>query len=168
MQPAMSSFTDILLVSPLADGKTWVTQRPFGYNVGAEGSTDRVDVPIGFRTDFATVPRLLWVILPKWGRYGNATVIHDYLYWVQERPRPEADRILLEAMGVLAVHPVVKYTMYWGVRLFGWLAWYCNKRDRAEGLNRVGPVIALKSVEVGPKRKGALAHLVAQTFGRTR
>ncbi len=164
----MSSFTDILLVSPLADGKTWVIQHPFGYYVGAEGSSDRIEVPVGFRTDFATVPRLLWVILPKWGRYGNATVIHDYLYWMQEHPRLEADRILLEAMGVLGVRSVVKYTMYWGVRAFGWLAWYCNTRDRVEGLNRVGPVIALKSVAVPPKRKGVLRHLVTQAFGQTR
>ncbi len=162
----MSSFTDILLVSPLADGKTWVIQRPFGYDVGAEGSSDRIEVPVGFRTDFATVPRLFWAIFPKWGKYGNATVIHDYLYWMQERPRREADRILLEAMGVLAVHPVVKYAIYWGVRAFGWLAWYCNKRDRVEGLDRVDRVMPVKAVEAAPKRKGALAHLVTQTLRR--
>ncbi len=108
----MSSFTDVLLVSPLADGKTWVIQRPFRYDVGAEGSSDTIAVPVGFRTDFATVPRLLWVVLPKWGRYGNATVIHDYLYWMQERTRREADCIFLEAMGVLGVGPIVKYAMY--------------------------------------------------------
>jgi hypothetical protein len=162
----MSNFTDILLVSPLADGKTWVIQRPFGYDVGAEGSSDTIDVPVGFRTDFATVPRLLWVVLPKWGKYGNAAVIHDYLYWTQARPREETDLIFFEAMGVLGVRPVVKYAMYWGVRAFGWIAWYCNARDRIEGVNRVGPVVAVKSVEGGPKRKGALAHLVTQVLRR--
>lgn len=76
----MSRFTDVLVVSPLADGKTWVILRDFGYDVGAEDSGDHIDVAIGFQTDFATIPRLFWVILPKWGRYGNATVIHDWLY----------------------------------------------------------------------------------------
>src|SRR5438046_8797712 len=61
--------------------------RDFGYEVGAEGSGDRVDVAIGFQTDFATVPRPLWIVLPKWGRYGNAAVLHDWLYWKQDRPR---------------------------------------------------------------------------------
>ena len=69
----MSQFTDVLVVSPLADGKTWVIVRDFGYDVGAENSGDHIDVAIGFKTDFATIPRLFWVILPKWGRYGNAT-----------------------------------------------------------------------------------------------
>src|SRR2546425_53495 len=93
----MSRFTDVLLVSPLADGSTWVIMRDFGYDVGAEASGDHIDVAVGFQTDFATIPRPFWIILPKWGRYGNATVIHDWLYWRQARPRPQADAILLEA-----------------------------------------------------------------------
>jgi len=28
----MSRFTDVLVVSPLADGKTWVILRDFGYD----------------------------------------------------------------------------------------------------------------------------------------
>src|SRR5256885_7105310 len=88
----VSRFTEILLVSPLADGNTWVIMRDFGYEVGAEGSGDRVDVAIGFQTDFATVPRPLWIVLPKWGRYGNAAVIHDWLYWEQDRPGATVDR----------------------------------------------------------------------------
>jgi hypothetical protein len=105
----MSRFTDALVVSPLADGKTWVIVRDFGYDVGAEDSGDHIGVAIGFQTDFATIPRPFWIILPKWGRYGNATVIHDWLYWLQTRPRREADAILLEAMDVLGVTPLVKY-----------------------------------------------------------
>jgi hypothetical protein len=75
----MSRFTDALVVTPLADGKTWVVLRDFGYDVGTEDSGDRVNVEIGFQTDFATIPRFLWVVLPRWGRYGNASVIHDPL-----------------------------------------------------------------------------------------
>jgi len=51
----MSGFTDILLLSPLADGKPWVIQHPFGSYPGVEGSSDRIEVPVGLRTDFATV-----------------------------------------------------------------------------------------------------------------
>ncbi len=63
----MSQFTEALVVSPLADGKTWVVVRPFGYDRSVEGSGDRIQVEIGFMTDFASVPRPLWVILPKGG-----------------------------------------------------------------------------------------------------
>jgi hypothetical protein len=61
----MSRFTSILLVSPLADGKTWVLMRTFGYDVGAEGSRDQITVPVGFATDFASLPRPFWAILPQ-------------------------------------------------------------------------------------------------------
>ncbi|MBN2586411.1 MAG: hypothetical protein JXA64_09465 [Candidatus Fermentibacteraceae bacterium] len=40
----MSLFTRSLVVSPLSDGRTWVILRPFGYDVGREGSGDRVRV----------------------------------------------------------------------------------------------------------------------------
>ena len=89
----MSRFTEALVVTPLADGNTWVIVRPFGYDVEREGSGDRIDVRVGFMTDFASIPRLFWIALPKWGKYGNAAVIHDWLYWTQRRSRPSSDRI---------------------------------------------------------------------------
>ena len=48
---------------------------------------ERIEVAEGFETDFASVPRLLWVVLPKWGKYGNAAMVHDWLYWKQDRSR---------------------------------------------------------------------------------
>jgi len=161
----MSRFTDVLVVSPLADGKTWVIVRDFWYDVGAENSGDHIDVAIGFQTDFATIPRLFWAILPKWGRYGNATVIHDWLYWVQTRPRREADAILLEAMGVLGVTSLVKVAMYWAVRLFGGLAWYRNQADKADGFDRVLPGVRVKSV-VESQRKGTLRQVAGYALRR--
>jgi hypothetical protein len=144
----MSRFTSILLVSPLADGRTWVIRSDFGYDVGVEGSGDTIDVPIGFRTDFASVPRLFWMVLPPWGKYGNAAVIHDYLYWVQTRPRPAADAILLEAMGVLEVSAWQKYPMYWAVRCFGWWIWWRNRVRKSLGFDKLNQALPVKSIEV--------------------
>ncbi|MBI4777582.1 DUF1353 domain-containing protein [Candidatus Desantisbacteria bacterium] len=142
----MSRFTAILLVSPLADGKTWVIRSEFGYDIGVERSRNQIDVPIGFKTDFASVPRLFWVLLPRWGKYGNAAVIHDYLYWSQEKSRRESDNIFLEAMGVLQVSTLQKNLMYWAVRWFGWWAW--NNRRRHRGIQWVASTMPQKSVEV--------------------
>ncbi len=161
----MSRFTDVLLVSPLADGSTWVIMRDFGYDVGAEASGDHIEVAVGFQTDFATIPRPFWIILPKWGRYGNATVIHDWLYWTQARPRPQADAIFLEAMGVLGVSGAVKYTLYWAVRLFGGLAWYRNAADRAAGFDRVLPDVHLRAV-VRSERRGMLRRVAGHAWRR--
>ena len=139
----MSSFTSPLVISPLPDGRKWRLFCQFGYDVGKKGSGDRITVPAGFVTDFASSPRPIWFIIPPWGKYGKAAIIHDYLYqflkWMLEQPqykplfdhfdyartnpRKFADDIFREAMEVLGVEMWRIFLMYWGVRLFGWLAW---------------------------------------------
>ncbi len=163
----MSRFTSILLLSPLADSQTRVLMREFGYDVGAEGRQDQITVPVGFETDFASVPRPFWAILPKWGKYGNAAVIHDWLYWEQERPRPAADAVLLEGMVVLGVSAVVRQTIYTAVRLFGWLAWYRNQADRVDGYERVLATLPTKATTT-TQRRGQYVQLIRHLLGRTR
>jgi len=144
----MSRFTEILLVSPLADGKSWVIKKDFGYDVGEEGSGDTINVPIGFMTDFASVPRPLWWLLPKWGKYGNAAVIHDYCYWEQSRSRKESDLIFREAMQVLEVSNWKILLMYCAVRLGGGLAWLGNSQRKKAGMkDKVTQILPVKSVE---------------------
>jgi hypothetical protein len=157
----MSQFTEILLVSPMADGNTWIVMRPFGYAVGAEDSGDHIEVPVGFQTDFTSVPRLFWAILPKWGRYGNGAVIHDWLYWEQKRTREQADAIFFESMGVLGVGRVTRFPVYWAVRAFGWLAWYRNGADRAAGFDRV-----LRDVQLKATARSARPGLMRRLAGR--
>ena len=41
----MSRFTEILTVSPLPDGRSWVLREPFGYDVGHENSGETIEVP---------------------------------------------------------------------------------------------------------------------------
>ena len=60
----MNSFASILLVSPLADGSTWVVMRDFDFQPAAQPAA-RAEA--GFQTDFASIPRPFWVFLPKWG-----------------------------------------------------------------------------------------------------
>lgn len=119
----MSSFTDPLIVSPLPDGRNWVLVEEFDYDVGAEGSGDTVHVPAGFVTDFASVPQFLWSILPYWGKYGKAAVVHDYLYSTHQKTKQETDRVFLEAMLVEGTPKSKAEIMYWAVRLFGFWAW---------------------------------------------
>jgi hypothetical protein len=161
----MSVFTEPLLVSPLTDGRTWVVMRPFGYDVGAEGSGDRVEVAVGFMTDFASAPRPLWIVLPKWGKYGNASVIHDWLYWTQERSRCEADRIFLEGMRVLQVGRATRGAIYAAVRVFGWLAWLRNRADRLAGDTRVTAAWELEAGMTSP-RAGQAGQLLRYALGR--
>ncbi len=133
----MSRFTNILTVSPFADGKTWYLCDDFGYEIGAEGSGKVIDVPAGFATDFASIPVLFCALLPKWQKYGNAAVIHDFLYYEQTTARKYADDILWEAMGVLNVPRWKKVVIYLGVRWGGWWAWFQNGRKRKKGRSKI-------------------------------
>lgn len=126
----MSRFTEPLVVTPRPDGRTWIVLSDFGYEIGNEGSNDVINVGIGFQTDFASIPRLLWAFLPRWGKYGNAAVIHDWLYWYQPRDRREADRIFLEGMEVLEVSAWKRNVIYYAVRAFGGIAWRSNRIRR--------------------------------------
>ena len=126
----MSRFTESLVVTPLPDGKTWIILNEFGYEIGEEGSGDVINVPIGTYTDFASIPRSLWAVFPRWGKYGNAAVIHDWMYWNQSRSRKEADDIFLEGMEVLGVPNWKRKTIYRAVRVFGGFAWRSNQRKQ--------------------------------------
>lgn len=118
------------------DGREWKVITPFEYCLGAPNGPERLYVHPNFITDFASIPRILWAILPPTGAYGKAAVLHDWLYrghfissvtaagfgW--RRPtRAEADHILLEAMQVLGVDWLTRYTIYAGVRIGGWMTW---------------------------------------------
>ena len=138
----MSSFTESLIVSPLSDGKTWVLQRSFGYYLKEEGG-ETVTVVSGFMTDFASIPRIFWIILPKWGKYGNAAVVHDWNYWIQTRTRKESDDLMNDGMKVLKVPGWQRLFIYGAVRTFGWFAWVRNKWDREAGFIRVDPKVSL-------------------------
>ena len=103
------------------NAKEWELLEELEYHVGSKDSQDIIRVPKGFVTDFASIPKPLWPILPPFGRYSPAAVIHDYLYSTKERKRKEDDKIFLEAMKVMKVKWWVRQAMYRSVRLFGWI-----------------------------------------------
>lgn len=126
----MSAFTKPLLVSPLGDGRRWELRDDLSYDVGYEGSPERIAVPAGFITDFASIPRLFWpVIGHPMGRYAQAAVIHDWMY-ADDYDRSYADSVFLEAMGVLGVGWVRRHIMWLAVRLFGWLAYQTHRKEK--------------------------------------
>ncbi len=143
----MSRFTKILRVSPLPDGRNWIILDDFGYDVGSEGSGETIDVPIGFITDFASVPRVFWWFTPKWGKYGNAAVIHDFCYWDQRYGRKRSDEIFREAMKVLKVGKVKTLLLYCAVKWFGCMAWRANRKRKEKGMERILTELPTKASE---------------------
>lgn len=76
-------------------------------------------VPAGFQTDFASIPRIFWNILPPIGPYAQAAIVHDYLYRTGLVTRKEADLTFLQIMKTDGVSFFVRHLMYYAVRIFG-------------------------------------------------
>lgn len=128
-----SRFLSPLRVEELTptSGRFWETSRfkllePLAAEV--VGFNDTVVVPVGFVTDFASVPRLPLAYFLAGGVGDSAAVVHDWLYYVQMTTRREADRALYELLRARLVHMWRAYAMWLAVRLFGWTCW--RRRDK--------------------------------------
>lgn len=105
----------------------WVVTKPFSFYIGDKHSGRWVHVPIGFMTDGASVPRMLWSFIPPWGVYGQAVILHDFLceylsITVDGLPaditRQYADELFDEAMKVLRVPDQLRETIFNGVSAY--------------------------------------------------
>ena len=141
----MKSFEDILEVSPLGDGKNWILRGGFYYvyrNI-KEGRDYKIEVPLKFMTDYASIPWLFWWFDRPWGNHGMAAVIHDWLYWEQKIPgwnnfeRKHADEIFLKCMLESNVNKCRARIMYWAVKYCGKGAWNGNRKKKEQKWNRV-------------------------------
>jgi hypothetical protein len=112
--------------------------EPLEYRVGSENSLEVITVPIGFETDFASIPWGLWNLFPPLGPWARPAIIHDFLYATHgsgifgtrrtitrtdNYTRPEADGIFREAMGVVGVPAWRREVMYLAVRAGGGKGW---------------------------------------------
>lgn len=107
------------------DGVEWLIMAPFTFVSPTTGL--RVIIPAGFSTDFASIPRGLWnIIRPTDKCIAYAGVVHDVLYRVTTFPvsRKDADKTLVEGMGLLGASWFKRRAVYSGVRLFGGRSWH--------------------------------------------
>lgn len=96
-----------------------------------------VTVPIGFVTDFASIPRLFWTLLRPDGAYTYPAIIHDYLYWTQSTTRESADEVFRLAMEDFAIDRPTADAIHAAVRALGGSAWNANRRLQDAGEKRV-------------------------------
>lgn len=124
---------------PLFDGELSVTQlsgKPGAWRLWRLNQTmtffpdakayelaEGIEVPAGFVTDGPSIPRFLWVLLPVWGSWGRAGVLHDFLCCRIEMgvPHPLAptrahcDRMFARANRALGVGFVARKLLRAGV-----------------------------------------------------
>ena len=95
------------------DDRRWRLTGPLAWS---DGEGNRLMVPVGFVTDFASIPG--W--LPKSFDVAQpAAVLHDWLYQTHERTKGQADRIFWRAMTDLEEPWWRKQILYQAVRWFG-------------------------------------------------
>ena len=121
----MSSFTEPLFVTiDNNPKKPFVLQKKFVYHVGKINSGHNIVVEKGFRTDFASIPRIFRIVFDRIGTHSKAAMVHDKLYDSKITSRKRADDIFFEAMCVYNVNVIKKWVFYLSVRSFGWIVWY--------------------------------------------
>ena len=76
-----------------------------------------VEVPEGFRTDGASVPRLFWWLFPpNRTDYLPCAIIHDFL--CDKGEYEKADRLLKECMKNLGISKITVHIFYYAVRIY--------------------------------------------------
>lgn len=132
----MSSFTEFSAdlciqydheASQVLGADHWRVMQGFRFYIGSPDSGDWVNVPAGYLTDGASVPRIFWSYIPPQGKYGQAAVVHDivceYLSITRDgKPytvdRKFCDGLLLEAMTALKVPQPKRAIIQAGVDLY--------------------------------------------------
>lgn len=90
-----------------------------------------IEVPAGFLSDGASVPRIFWTLFSPFGDYFGAALIHDWGYTPANRrfDRATVDRIFLAAMKDAGVPWVRRSLIYRAVRVGGWPSFRGNPPD---------------------------------------
>ena len=116
---ALVTYTRTPILSWRAKEREWVVEAPFT----ALWKNHVIKVPMGSRTDLASIPRLFRSLIPQVGRHLQPAIVHDILY---RRPdsrkgldRAQADRMFLDGMESVGVGWARRWAMYTAVRAAG-------------------------------------------------
>lgn len=124
----MSQFLSPLVVED-SDGFPFILFADLEYQSDLLGKV--LTIKKGFKTDYASIPRPVWSILPPVGKYDKAAVVHDFLYRTNGVTRKQADDTMLEAMKVLGVGWWTRTAIHTALRIGGSKAW--NKYRKLDG-----------------------------------
>jgi hypothetical protein len=91
----------------------WQLLQPVVY----KGKEQLFTVPVDFQTDFASVPGVFVWLIPRYGRYTKAAILHDFLCDTKPINRSDADGLFRRAMRELEVPFLRRWLMWAAVRI---------------------------------------------------
>lgn len=95
---------------------------PFAHHLANnEGIT--ITVPTGFVTDFASVPQVIWSLIPPIGMIALPAVVHDWIYTNHPQTRKWADAVLYEGCRSQGMGRIQAFLIWSAVRIFGRPSW---------------------------------------------
>lgn len=103
------------LILKFIDGKKWEVVQPFEYDTK---KGEKIIIPAGYQTDFATIPRFLWEEVGLPSDYGRPAIVHDYCLDKCLYPRKKCDEIFLELMRLEKINPVKRVLFFVAVRVW--------------------------------------------------
>ena len=112
-------------VRPL-EGSDYELAQEFSFRAMVDRVWDVVvHLKPGFRTDGASIPRILWRVFgsPYDPDIFPAAIAHDALYRGEIVERKDADLAFLKMMEKSGVPKKKRRLIYRGVRWFGWITW---------------------------------------------
>ena len=106
---------DMPVITILHDGKRARLMRDYCVRIAGYKP---IVVPRGFVTDSVSAGPFQFLV-PKFGPWFGAAVVHDWLYRTGIVARKDADDIFLALMTRAGVNPATRWVMYQAVRWFG-------------------------------------------------
>lgn len=116
------------MLTPIEGTFNWRVDAPFDVLDDVLG---KIEVPLNFISDLGSIPRIFWNVIPPDGPATAGYLIHDYLYATQLHTQYDADNCLLRLLKFLGIGWFARYTIYWNLRAFGWLAWNSDRKKLA-------------------------------------
>lgn len=103
-----------------------------------------IRVPEQFKTDRASVPRLVWLLIGPHELGAAAPIVHDWLYATRgngQWTRRTVDRLFRQLMTVEGVIRWRRWLAWAAVRVGGWTAWPPQPGDLHDTLGRAAHAV---------------------------
>lgn len=131
------------VISPVGSGLHYRVVEDFLFQYGGEIIT----VPKGFQSDWASVPRLFWRLVPP-HQYPRSSLGHDWLYAAEYFPRKKCDLFFFDALKEEGACWLRRWAMYRAVRLGGGVVWNRHDIMAVDQLRQMAGLPLLKKHEI--------------------